>query len=467
MTTTAPDIEISEELIRRFDILGPRYTSYPTADRFHAGFGAPTTSRPGAARAAAAPNPPLSLYVHMPFCESLCYYCACNKIITKDHSKRRRLPALPGSAKWSWQRRMLGTGRRVGAAAFGRRHADLPVRRGTGRADGDAARRISTARAGRRVLASRSIRAPSTPTRMADAGASSASTASASACRTSIPEVQKAVNRIQPLRDGDAADGRRARAMRLRLGQRRPDLRPAEADAGQLRAHAGPSDRAAPDRIALYSYAHLPERFKPQRRIVAADLPSAEAKLADAVADVAARACSTPATSTSAWTTSPCRTTSWPWRSARAGCTAISRATPRSRTATWSASACRRSARSAPPTASRRTPSRPISSTWTGPAADRKRLRAEPGRRLRRQSSWKSCAAGRSTSARSTRYGIDFTTYFAAEMARLATYQEAGLIDIDGGGVSFRQGAAVRARVGLVFDKYLRQPTTSSYSKLI
>ena len=81
------------EFIRRHDVAGPRYTSYPTALQFHEEFthedylaavGRSNTSRM-----------PLSLYVHLPFCASLCYYCACNKVITQsDEKKRRYLDAL-------------------------------------------------------------------------------------------------------------------------------------------------------------------------------------------------------------------------------------------------------------------------------------------------------------------------------------------------------------------------------------
>ena len=80
---------ISPELLRRYDVAGPRYTSYPTADRFVEAFGeadylqALEQRREGLAVKAY----PLSLYVHIPFCESLCYYCACNKIITKHKDR--------------------------------------------------------------------------------------------------------------------------------------------------------------------------------------------------------------------------------------------------------------------------------------------------------------------------------------------------------------------------------------------
>src|SRR5574337_1118735 len=80
---------ITPELLNRFDIPGPRYTSYPTADRFVEAFGeadylsALELRRISSGQVAK----PLSLYVHLPFCESLCYYCACNKIITKHHDR--------------------------------------------------------------------------------------------------------------------------------------------------------------------------------------------------------------------------------------------------------------------------------------------------------------------------------------------------------------------------------------------
>src|SRR3990170_594239 len=75
------------ELIRRYDKSGPRYTSYPTAVQFHEGFGeaqyracAEATNRGGQAR-------PLSLYFHIPFCDTVCFYCACNKIVTKNRAR--------------------------------------------------------------------------------------------------------------------------------------------------------------------------------------------------------------------------------------------------------------------------------------------------------------------------------------------------------------------------------------------
>ena len=78
---------ISEDLLRRFDIPGPRYTSYPTADRFVEAFVEADYIQALEQRSAGSMALPLSLYVHIPFCESVCYYCACNKVITKHHEK--------------------------------------------------------------------------------------------------------------------------------------------------------------------------------------------------------------------------------------------------------------------------------------------------------------------------------------------------------------------------------------------
>src|SRR3569833_456430 len=85
---TAP--VLTPDLLHRLDTSGPRYTSYPTADRFVEAFG-PTdylqALRQRAEGATVGGRAPLSVYVHIPFCESVCYYCACNKIITKHHER--------------------------------------------------------------------------------------------------------------------------------------------------------------------------------------------------------------------------------------------------------------------------------------------------------------------------------------------------------------------------------------------
>ena len=83
-------MHFSDDLLRKLDVSGPRYTSYPTADRFVEAFGpaeyaGALRQRAGGATVGGAPA--LSIYVHVPFCESVCYYCACNKIVTRHHDR--------------------------------------------------------------------------------------------------------------------------------------------------------------------------------------------------------------------------------------------------------------------------------------------------------------------------------------------------------------------------------------------
>src|SRR5664279_388748 len=84
MTAAHNALVFDPQIIRRFDVNGPRYTSYPTADRFVDSFDVDSCKHWLGHRA---PGQSLSLYFHIPFCNTICYYCACNKIITKDHGR--------------------------------------------------------------------------------------------------------------------------------------------------------------------------------------------------------------------------------------------------------------------------------------------------------------------------------------------------------------------------------------------
>ena len=120
VATPLPDAKavLTEDLLRKFDTPGPRYTSYPTADRFAADFGPTETVRILEALNRSGPSSPLSLYVHIPFCESLCYYCACNKIITRHHERAAGyLDALEKELALVVE--SLGTGRPVSQLHFG------------------------------------------------------------------------------------------------------------------------------------------------------------------------------------------------------------------------------------------------------------------------------------------------------------------------------------------------------------
>jgi len=76
--------EISEAFLEKYNRPGPRYTSYPTAPVWQDNFGPDDLEQYYAT--ANAEHSPVSLYMHLPFCESLCLFCACNVVITKDHS---------------------------------------------------------------------------------------------------------------------------------------------------------------------------------------------------------------------------------------------------------------------------------------------------------------------------------------------------------------------------------------------
>src|ERR1700746_772071 len=78
------ELHVSEEFLARYNRPGPRYTSYPTAPVWNDAFGPADLEEVHAAADAA--HTPVSLYMHLPFCESLCLFCACNVIIQKDKS---------------------------------------------------------------------------------------------------------------------------------------------------------------------------------------------------------------------------------------------------------------------------------------------------------------------------------------------------------------------------------------------
>jgi len=268
---------VSPDLLRRFDVPGPRYTSYPTADRFVEAFGqddyvlALEQRRAGTVAKAL----PLSLYVHIPFCESLCYYCACNKIITKHHDRADLYLRYLGR-EIDLHTAHCGTGQVVsqlhlggGSPTFlsddGLRELMAVLRRSFTLVPGGEysievdPRTVNAERLA--VLAELGFNRLSFGVQDFDA------------------EVQKAVHRIQPAEQVfslvDSARSLGFDSVNVDLIYGLPRQTPESFDrtlaqVAQLR----------PDRIALYAYAHLPERFKPQRRIVSAELPVASAKVA-------------------------------------------------------------------------------------------------------------------------------------------------------------------------------------------
>src|SRR5476651_1811979 len=81
------NLQVDTGLLSKFNISGPRYTSYPTADCFVEAFDEAAYRSWLAKRNVGGITRSLALYVHLPFCDTICYYCGCNKIVTKDHGR--------------------------------------------------------------------------------------------------------------------------------------------------------------------------------------------------------------------------------------------------------------------------------------------------------------------------------------------------------------------------------------------
>ena len=282
----APSV-LTDDLLRRFDTPGPRYTSYPTADRFASGFGPADAVRALAACGSGNGAAPLSLYVHIPFCEALCYYCACNKIITKHHERAGPyLDAL--ETELGLVVDSLGSGRPVSQLHFG---GGSP----TFLSDAELARLMASLGRAFRLTPDSEVSIEVDPRTVTPARLAFLRTLGFNRLSFGVqdfdPDVQKAVHRVQSFAMVDELM-RSARA--LGYASINADLiygLPKQTPASFART-LRQIGTLRPDRIALYAYAHLPERFKPQRRIAEADLPGAAERvvmLGDAIAGFLAR----------------------------------------------------------------------------------------------------------------------------------------------------------------------------------
>ncbi len=272
MPNTSPPI-FSPALLQQLDINGPRYTSYPTADRFHEGFDADAYSGTLAARRELSEHnaaAPLSLYVHIPFCESVCYYCACNKVITRHHERAADyLHAL--DTEIELHRVALGGPQAVSQLHFG---GGSP----TFLSDAELAGLMASLGRAFAFVPDAEMSIEVDP-RTVDAGRL-ASLRQLGFNRISFgvqdfdPAVQKAVHREQ---SEAMVRSLVEHARALGFASVNTDLifgLPLQTPASFARTVERICE-LRPDRIALYAYAHLPQRFKPQRRILSADLPRA------------------------------------------------------------------------------------------------------------------------------------------------------------------------------------------------
>ncbi len=263
------------DLIKKYDHAGPRYTSYPTAPQFHDGFG-PEQYRE-IAQATNAEGNPLSLYFHIPFCDTVCFYCACNKIPTKDRARADDyLDHLEREAEL--QAALYDRGRVVDQLHWGggtptfltpaqmERLMGILAARFRLRDDdrGEYSVEVDPRRIGPEVI--RHLRA---------LGFNRLSVG----VQDFDPRVQRAVNRIQSEAETaaivEAARGAGFHSVSVDLIYGLP-FQSVESFARTLDRVIGV---LAPDRLSVFNYAHLPQRFAPQRRIRAEDLPTPAEKL--------------------------------------------------------------------------------------------------------------------------------------------------------------------------------------------
>jgi oxygen-independent coproporphyrinogen-3 oxidase len=276
MTFLASQHLFDEALIRRFDVNGPRYTSYPTADRFDPGFGADTwQERLTRRRDDPRDRKPFSLYFHLPFCGSICYYCACNKIVTGDHGR---------SAKYL---KYLGK--------------ELALQTALLAPDDDAVEQLHWGGGTPTFLSHDEMRRLMTLTRrhfrLLDGGEYTIEVDPRKVDRATVEllaelgfnrislgvqdfdaRVQQAINRLQSeeetfaVIDAARANGFKSIGIDLIYGLPKQSAAGFERTLERLLA-------AGPDRLSIYNYAHLPALFKPQRRILDADLPTPDERL--------------------------------------------------------------------------------------------------------------------------------------------------------------------------------------------
>lgn len=274
--SVVPSIEFDANLVRKLSQLGPRYTSYPTADRFTEAFGYRDYLHAVAGLRTRGSRNPLSLYLHIPFCDTVCYYCACNKIVTKNRDKattylsylKREIEMQGKLFAGMNQVEQLHLGGGTPTYLSDEQMGDLMthLRRWFQFAPDDKGE-YSIEVDPRTVTRERVFSLRAQGFNRISLGV-----------QDFDPEVQKAVNRIQPEVDTveiiKAARDAQFRSVSIDLIYGLP-----KQNVMTMAQTLAKVIQASPDRIAIYNYAHLPHLFKPQRRITDQELPSADAKL--------------------------------------------------------------------------------------------------------------------------------------------------------------------------------------------
>jgi len=259
-----------QELINRYDRAGPRYTSYPTAVEFHDEFTIRDLLK------AEGHSKALSLYFHIPFCDTVCFYCACNKIATKDRSKvEPYLKAL--EQEMLMQANLLDWQRPVEQLHWG---GGTP----TFLSDEQMVWLMSRTKSLFNMLDNdegqysieidpREV-SPTTLRTLREIGFNRLSLG----LQDLDERVQVAVNRVQ---SAELTFGVMQQARELGFKSVSLDLIYGLPHQSWMSFEKTLDEviEVRPDRLSVFNYAHMPTRFKPQRRINEADLPSAADKL--------------------------------------------------------------------------------------------------------------------------------------------------------------------------------------------
>lgn len=262
------------QIIRRFDTNGPRYTSYPTADRFVEAFGAEALELWLGKRNIGGISRPLSLYFHIPFCNTICYYCACNKIITKDHGR---------SAKYL---KYLAKEIALQSAYLDGEHEVIQLHWGGGTptflSHEEMRQLMEVTRRHFKLVEGGEFSIEVDPRKVDDATVALLGELGFNRMSVGVQdfdvEVQRAINRIQSEEEtlgvikAARANGFKSISVDLIYGLPKQSLMGFNRTLERVIA-------MDPDRLSIYNYAHLPSLFKPQRRIADSDLPTPDSRL--------------------------------------------------------------------------------------------------------------------------------------------------------------------------------------------
>ena len=274
MNKMVNQLVVDLDLIRRLDRNGPRYTSYPTADRFVETFNAATYSKWVAKRENDGVARPLSLYIHIPFCNTLCFYCACNKVITKDKSKAAKYLRYL-IKEMAMQAMLLGPDQVVEQLHFG---GGTP----TFLSDDEIRQLMAAIRQHLKLVENGEYSIEIDPRKVSDETIALLGEMGFNRISLGVQdfdaEVQRAVNRIQSEEEtlqvirAARANGFKSVSIDLIYGLPKQTLEGFGVTLDKVIA-------ANPDRLSIYNYAHMPTMFKPQRRIHEEDLPAPQVKL--------------------------------------------------------------------------------------------------------------------------------------------------------------------------------------------